>query len=238
MRIWHACPADATSESPDAMNTMGSTSTECAGTHGTHTTHSTHKTHAHITSTSSHPSNGLTADAASVSSSASSSGSNSSTSSSTVEQPTQVGRDAATCVTAGSAPAGVYSGVGGVSGAASSGPTGGAGAPGAGTNMTANSGVSAPATHVQPAPHQWIFPIDSIKGVSIYKRDRRALFLYISQYSDDFYCFFANVALCKWYAKHFLSFSPSFHITFVPISRINSSMEFTLPLETCYIFTK
>ncbi|XP_013379593.2 mitogen-activated protein kinase kinase kinase 15 [Lingula anatina] len=40
--------------------------------------------------------------------------------------------------------------------------------------------------------HQWTFPASSIKGVSIYKRDKRAVFLYVQQNSDDFQIFFPS----------------------------------------------
>ena len=44
---------------------------------------------------------------------------------------------------------------------------------------------------------EWTFPLASIRGVSIYKRDKRALFLYIAQNSDDFYLFFPSITACK-----------------------------------------
>ncbi|XP_069139867.1 mitogen-activated protein kinase kinase kinase 15-like isoform X20 [Argopecten irradians] len=40
--------------------------------------------------------------------------------------------------------------------------------------------------------YQWSFPCTAIKGVSLYKRDCRAVFLYVQQNSDDFHIFFSS----------------------------------------------
>ncbi|KAL3882967.1 hypothetical protein ACJMK2_029268 [Sinanodonta woodiana] len=40
--------------------------------------------------------------------------------------------------------------------------------------------------------HEWKFPISSIKGVSTYKRDCRAVFMYVMENSDDFHIFFSS----------------------------------------------
>ncbi|KAL4232637.1 hypothetical protein ACF0H5_007326 [Mactra antiquata] len=40
--------------------------------------------------------------------------------------------------------------------------------------------------------HEWLFPVPSIKGVSLYKRDARAVFLYVVDNSDDFHIFFSS----------------------------------------------
>jgi len=40
--------------------------------------------------------------------------------------------------------------------------------------------------------HQWCFERQHIKGVSLYKRDARAIFLYVQQNSDDFHIFFPS----------------------------------------------
>lgn len=40
--------------------------------------------------------------------------------------------------------------------------------------------------------HEWVFPLASIKGVSLYKRDVRAVFLYVMENSDDFHIFFSS----------------------------------------------
>mgnify|MGYP001796744890 CR=1 FL=1 len=40
--------------------------------------------------------------------------------------------------------------------------------------------------------HQWSFERSHIKGVSLYKRDARAIFLYVQQNCDDFHIFFPS----------------------------------------------
>ncbi|XP_053396174.1 mitogen-activated protein kinase kinase kinase 5-like isoform X8 [Mercenaria mercenaria] len=40
--------------------------------------------------------------------------------------------------------------------------------------------------------HEWVFPVPAIKGVSLYKRDVRAVFLYVVDNSDDFHIFFSS----------------------------------------------
>ncbi|XP_061171243.1 mitogen-activated protein kinase kinase kinase 15-like isoform X5 [Saccostrea echinata] len=40
--------------------------------------------------------------------------------------------------------------------------------------------------------HEWTFPAMSIKGVSLYRRDCRAVFLYVQENSDDFHIFFSS----------------------------------------------
>ncbi|XP_064617996.1 mitogen-activated protein kinase kinase kinase 15-like isoform X2 [Liolophura sinensis] len=40
--------------------------------------------------------------------------------------------------------------------------------------------------------HEWMFPGATIKGVSKYKRDHRAVFLYVEENSDDFHIFFSS----------------------------------------------
>ncbi|KAL5009780.1 hypothetical protein ScPMuIL_012085 [Solemya velum] len=39
---------------------------------------------------------------------------------------------------------------------------------------------------------EWKFPVSSIKGVSLYKRDVRAVFLYVQENSDDFHIYFSS----------------------------------------------
>ncbi|XP_067945661.1 mitogen-activated protein kinase kinase kinase 15-like isoform X2 [Watersipora subatra] len=46
--------------------------------------------------------------------------------------------------------------------------------------------------HVQQDSNQWCFERQHIKGVSLYKRDARAIFLYVQQNSDDFHIFFPS----------------------------------------------
>ena len=53
------------------------------------------------------------------------------------------------------------------------------------------------ARQLRKRSREWTFPLGSIRGVSIYKRDKRALFLYIAQNSDDFYLFFPSITACK-----------------------------------------
>ncbi|XP_062510707.1 mitogen-activated protein kinase kinase kinase 15-like [Corticium candelabrum] len=43
-------------------------------------------------------------------------------------------------------------------------------------------------------PHNWKFSADSIKSVSLYKREERCLFLYVQENSDDFQVFFPSIA--------------------------------------------
>ncbi|XP_074640238.1 mitogen-activated protein kinase kinase kinase 15-like isoform X2 [Tubulanus polymorphus] len=43
-------------------------------------------------------------------------------------------------------------------------------------------------------PHQWRFTDSQIKNVSLYKRDDRAIFLYVEQNSDDFQIYFSSEA--------------------------------------------
>ncbi|WAR08377.1 M3K15-like protein [Mya arenaria] len=40
--------------------------------------------------------------------------------------------------------------------------------------------------------HEWLFPAHHIKGVSLYKRDVRAVFLYVTENADDFHIFFSS----------------------------------------------
>ncbi|XP_078310105.1 mitogen-activated protein kinase kinase kinase 15-like isoform X8 [Crassostrea virginica] len=40
--------------------------------------------------------------------------------------------------------------------------------------------------------HDWTFPATSIKGVSLYRRDCRAVFLYVQENSDDFHIYFSS----------------------------------------------
>ncbi|KAK3098661.1 hypothetical protein FSP39_021712 [Pinctada imbricata] len=41
-------------------------------------------------------------------------------------------------------------------------------------------------------PMEWTYPASSIKGVSLYKRDCRAVFVYVQENSDDFHIFFSS----------------------------------------------
>ncbi|XP_077976893.1 mitogen-activated protein kinase kinase kinase 15-like [Glandiceps talaboti] len=47
--------------------------------------------------------------------------------------------------------------------------------------------------------HEWLFAASSIKGVSLYKRDERCLFLYVQQNADDFQIFFSSEKQRKWF---------------------------------------
>ncbi|XP_052245245.1 mitogen-activated protein kinase kinase kinase 15-like isoform X3 [Dreissena polymorpha] len=40
--------------------------------------------------------------------------------------------------------------------------------------------------------HEWFFSASQLKGVSLYKRDNRAVFLYVTENSDDFHIFFSS----------------------------------------------
>ncbi|XP_052707812.1 mitogen-activated protein kinase kinase kinase 15-like isoform X3 [Crassostrea angulata] len=40
--------------------------------------------------------------------------------------------------------------------------------------------------------HEWTFPATTIKGVSLYRRDCRAVFLYVQENSDDFHIYFSS----------------------------------------------
>ncbi|XP_047737241.1 uncharacterized protein LOC108675863 [Hyalella azteca] len=50
--------------------------------------------------------------------------------------------------------------------------------------------------------HDWVFVASSIKGITQYKRDERAVFLYVD--SDDFQMFFPSELLCSLFYKHVL----------------------------------
>lgn len=47
--------------------------------------------------------------------------------------------------------------------------------------------------------HEWFFPASSIKSVSQYKRDVRAVFLYVYENGDDFQLFFPSEGLKQRY---------------------------------------
>ncbi|XP_077865041.1 mitogen-activated protein kinase kinase kinase 15-like [Saccoglossus kowalevskii] len=47
--------------------------------------------------------------------------------------------------------------------------------------------------------HEWLFTAESIKGVSLYKRDERCVFLYVQQNADDFQMFFSSERQRKWF---------------------------------------
>ena len=47
-------------------------------------------------------------------------------------------------------------------------------------------------TRTDKQQHEWMFQVASIKGISLYKRDARAVFLYVTENSDDFHMFFSS----------------------------------------------
>ncbi|XP_070567571.1 mitogen-activated protein kinase kinase kinase 5-like isoform X2 [Ptychodera flava] len=53
--------------------------------------------------------------------------------------------------------------------------------------------------------HEWLFEASSIKGVSLYKRDDRCLFLYVQQNADDFQIYFSSERQRKWFYELIVS---------------------------------
>lgn len=49
--------------------------------------------------------------------------------------------------------------------------------------------------------NDWTFPVDTIKKVSLYKRDSRAIFLYVEENSDDFHIYFSSTVQANGFYK-------------------------------------
>ena len=46
-------------------------------------------------------------------------------------------------------------------------------------------------------PHKWLIKVQNLRGVSLYKRDERCVFLYVHLNADDFQMFFASELMRK-----------------------------------------
>jgi mitogen-activated protein kinase kinase kinase 5 len=62
-------------------------------------------------------------------------------------------------------------------------------------------------------PHNWSVEASNVRGVSLYKRDERCLFLYVHLNSDDFQMFFSSEFMRKRFYDQVLSMATDESIT-------------------------
>lgn len=62
-------------------------------------------------------------------------------------------------------------------------------------------------------PHKWLIKVHNLRGVSLYKRDERCVFLYVHLNADDFQMFFASELMRKRFYDLVLSLSTDQQLT-------------------------
>lgn len=80
-------------------------------------------------------------------------------------------------------------------------------------------------------PHNWLIEVSAIRGVSLYKRDERCLFLYVHLNSDDFQMFFPSEPMRKRFHDLLLKMTANQGITDLDSDEDNGPIQYEYELD-------